>query len=107
MELRDVFDRIHKPLEKLIPDEWEKARLVFCEAAPDLDEFIEITEPLHDPISVDIIDPLPPDVLKAMEDLYLLYYAYQRHWTECVINFARNRSRSWQPVVGFTFEKRR
>lgn len=99
--------RIHKPLEKLLPDEWQKARLVFRETAPDRDNFVEITEPLHDPITVDFMEPLPPDVLQAMEDLYLHCFTITRHWTECVIQFDRNRSKDWRLIVAFNFEKRK
>jgi hypothetical protein len=104
-ELREITDRIRKPMEALMPDDWHKARLLIREAEPESDRFVEIAEPLHNTVTCDFIEPLPDEMLQAIEDLYLLFFSTTRHWIKCLIELKRGRSGTWNYSASFAFSR--
>jgi hypothetical protein len=102
-EFEEIHCRIRKPMEVLMPDDWNKARLLIRETEPHSDHFVEVAEPLYNRDTCDFIEPLPDNMLQAIEDLYLLFFSTNRHWIECLIELKRSRSGSWNYSASFVF----
>lgn len=85
-EFGEISSRIRRAMLKVVPDDWEVAELVVRETDPESDQFLEIDTPLLNPATDEIIGSLPHEMTEAIEDLYLVFFPYQRPWETCIIS---------------------
>lgn len=102
-ELREITQRIQEHMKPLIPGDWNKARLLIRETKPKSEHFIEVAKPIWNPITFDSIEALPPEILEAIEELYLLFFDTRMHWIKCLIRLDRSRSGTWEFRADFAF----
>lgn len=86
LEFGEISRRIRKSMQEIVPPDWEVAELVVREADPVSDQFLEIDTPLINPATDEVIGRPPEEMLYAIEELYLLFFPYQRSWETCVIS---------------------
>lgn len=54
--------------------------MVVREADTESDELLEIEAPLYNPANAEIIEPASEELMKALEDMYLLFFSDYIPW---------------------------
>ena len=80
MDYARLTTRIRTAMVALVPDDWEKAAMVVRETDADSDELLEIEAPLYNPANAEIIEPASDQLMKALEDMYLLFFPDYTPW---------------------------
>ena len=106
IEFGEISRRIRKSMLEIVPPDWEVAELVVREADPESDQFLEIDTPLINPATDEVIGKLPAEMLNAIEELYFLFFPYQRSWETCIISLEPSPSGKKYFRTQFYYEQR-
>jgi len=106
LEFGEISDRLRKSMQTIVPDDWEKSTIIVREADPWSDDFLELDTPLHNPDTDEFLGNLPDEMVAAIEELYLLFFPYQRPWETCVISFNRGPSGKRQIRTQFCYAEK-